>query len=220
MLTDSKLLMKTLTRFLLIVSILFAVLGGPPPALAQALNSKYFAVSHAMSTAGVTHAFVVIPARGGAVPVVTAWSVVTDIADAGKRLAVFSNAPPIVLTGGQQGNAQVSAGATAGVGTNGFAVGDVALIEHSNGLTERVILGVVTVTNIAFAQTPTYTNTYANARLFRCNTNATFIAVTNMVSGSGIIGGIAVGQPMLIEINGTSACRFNAAAGFYDYNTR
>ena len=210
--------MKILTRFLLVLALLLAVFGGPP-ASAQT-DSRWFAVSHAMSTAGVTHAYVVIPARGSAVPVVTTLSVVTDIADASKRLGVFSNAPPIVLVGGQQGNAQVAAGATAGVGTNGFASGDVGIIEHSSGLTERVIIGAVTTTNIAFTQTPTYTNAYANARLFRCGTNATLIAVTNVVGVNALIAGTKVGHPLLIEINGTSACRFNAAGGFYDYNTR
>jgi hypothetical protein len=145
---------------------------------------------------------------------------VTDVAPGSARLSVFSNAPPIVITGGKQSNAQVDAGATAGVGTNGFASGDVALIEHSSGLTERVIIGTVSTTNIAFTQTPTYTNAYANARLYRCNTNAVLVGVTNAVGSFPIIAGVAASQPLLIEINGSAAVRFNAAAGFYDYNTR
>ncbi len=184
------------------------------PPKAHATDSRVFAGS---STAwGATNAWFVIPAVGDKVPVVKYLQVASDLTAA--RITFFSNSAPAIAYADSSGtNIQVTSGTGYG-GTNGFAAGDIIVVRHGNTPTdtyERLRVHAVSTTNITVT-TSLGATIAAGEPFWRQGTNAVICGCTN--SATGLLGtfiqaGIARGQPVLVDINGSSTAIINAIGG-------
>ncbi len=182
---------------------------------AWATNSRVFAVGG--RTFGTTNGWAVVPAVGGKVAVVKLLSVSTDQSPG--RIVVYSNGPPAVTLYDHAitvSNIQVSA-----TGTNGLAAGDVLLAHIGNTPTdkyERLRVVSVSTTNILIAVTSSVPMT-AGTRLYRLGTNQVITGVTNgatSLHNAAFITASEIGQPLLIDIIGTSSLGIiNAVGGEY-----
>lgn len=201
---------------LAIVAIL--MLAGPPEAQGQALQQKYFSIFG--TQAGATNNYVVIPRNGNGAPVVTLLNIISDQAG---RVAVFSNGPPVQITGGTSNTVNVSTNGLPGLGTNGFTVGDVVIVQRSSGIAERMIYTTNTgggVMGLGFGGT-LWTNSFESGDvIYRVNTNFSMLTlltgnVTNL-AGVGTIFAGRYGEPLLIEIITTAAGRIHGVGGFWE----
>lgn len=194
------------------------MLAGPPEAQGQV--ARYFSVGQSPTNLGGANgnAFVLVPARGNASQVVTLLQMIANTNDVNARLAFFTNAPGVQVVAGSTNTVQMTEGAAAGVGTNGFAAGDLVLIQHSSGLVERSLITLVGTTNIILTNVLA-TAVSAGATIYRIGTNMVLNGITNVV-GAVIYASPNIGAPLMIETSITAKATLPAVAGFYEYAIR
>lgn len=183
----------------------------------QVSDPRGFAVGN--TAWGATNAWTIVPEVGGKQAFVLNLEVSTD--NAPGRLTIYTNGMRVVspqpVLGGT--NVQLTTGATAGVGTNGFAAGDTVIIRGETGsdvMYQRAMVHAVGTTNISLKQTLTALG--ANASIWRCGTNQVITAVTNGATSLRAGQFVTVGrrgEPMLIDLIGTAAVFINGAGGEY-----
>lgn len=183
------------------------------------LPAQLFAQSGLKSTAtggtdvGTTLCYAVISANGNnqSAPVLTYLNATSD-----KAASVVQ-----FYTAGTPVRADVASSTTnlvvASGDTNGFAANDVVIIRHlaTDTYERRILTPNTTATNLNLTVAPT--TTVAVGDLIYKATAAGSIPVGNATKelvGPGIYAGQR-GKPLLLEVDGTSACQINAVAASY-----
>lgn len=200
----TKMKTKTFSAVCLTLALLGAFLPGASAQVADKTGHS------AGGTAGTTVSSGILSSRGntGNAPTVTYVSATSDKSTS--KILFYNVATSTGITGA---NTTTSIPVTA---TNGFAANDILIIEHQTTDTyERRIVSSVTATAVVVTVAPT-TATVSGDVLHDCTTASSIPVGAATVSAIG--NGIYVGQakkPLLVEVDGTSACTLNAVTANY-----
>ncbi len=201
-----QLLVSTLALCSLAVTGLAQVPGSPY----TAQNQKAF---FSLGNAGSTIASVIASANAynGGAPCATAYSFTSDLSGA---RAIFYKC--VTNTTANYANTTVSVPVRS---TNDFVSGDIIVIRHTadDSYERRILTTFTSGTNLTVTVAPS-TAVAIGDIIYRCSTNnAGSILVSNATvtsQATGLYHG-QPGCPLLVDLNGTSACSINLVSGFY-----
>lgn len=193
--------MKTLKKFAGIFALMMVM-----AATASAQLSVWAGGGTDVST-NLCYTVVSAASKNNGQPVVTYLNATSDKSASVVQFYDITNAP----TSANYVNSTVTLPVTR---TNGFASGDIIVIQHkSNDTYERRVLTASTgATNLVVTVAPTQAVAVGD-QIYRC-VAAGYIPCGNTtlsLTGEGIYSGRR-SSPLLLEVDGTSACQINAAA--------
>jgi hypothetical protein len=201
---------KTLISALGMTFLAFTGLAQVPGSPYNVQNQKAF---FSLGNAGSTIASVIASANAynGGAPCVTAYSFSSDLSSA---RAIFYKC--VTNTTANYANTTVSVPVRS---TNDFVSGDIIVIRHTadDSYERRILTTFTSGTNLTLTVAPT-TAVAIGDTIYRCSTNnAGSLLISNLTvtaQSTGLYHG-QPGCPLLIDLNGTSACSINLVSGFY-----
>lgn len=147
-------------------------------------------------------------ANGGA-PVVTFLSATSDLSSS--KVQFYTCGAPITVTGA---NSTTTIPAVTN-GVTGWTANAVVVIQHlSTDTYERRIISSVTTTNVVMTAAPTVA-TAAGDRMWVASTAGSIPVGNATVTVTGDCYAGQPQKPLLLEVDGTSACQINAVAAKY-----
>jgi len=160
-----------------------------------------------------TLATALFPAQGRQTPVLVAFSATSDKAGSVVDVYTYDNTKTTVDASSASGQTVLSVTAT-----TGFDTSDRILIQHANGTLETGVVNTIQA-GVSLTLTANLVNTTAvGAVVFELKKVGTFACgattVANYGGPNGIVGGVP-GSPMVIVLDGTSACSINTATVQY-----
>lgn len=175
---------------------------------AFAAAKRHFA---GLGTGATTLSYYITSAMGDGTPRVQYVNVTSD--KAASVLKFYDAGTPIMMTAGQSSTTNFTC-----VGTS-FASNDVVVLRDVSADTyERVVVYGSTATNVTTQAA--ITGTYVAGDLaYEMTANGQFAVAAATVEKNAVGGAIyngTEGEPTLIEVDGTSACKINAIAGIYE----
>lgn len=183
----------------------FAMLALGWPAEAQTFSGGGTDVSTNLN-------YYIVTARGAGTARINFISATSD--KAGSLVTFHTSGAPVTVTAAGAATNTVTA-----VGTGNFAAADVVVVRRAVADTyERAVVDSVTATNITFTANLGGT-TAAGDLLYKASTNAAIpvgnATVTLNAGGGGLYNG-REGRPILVSLDGTSACQINTISGTFE----
>ena len=159
---------------------------------------------------GTQACYVAVAPRASETPVVTFWSATSD--KAGRVIRAYTVGSPLAISA-------ASSGATNYFANTGIAVSNEHVVVVYDVSADACYKRTVSAATTTYVVLDSAVTTAVGDVLYKATEGAARpVGAATVTDGPGIVFAGQEGKPLLLQVDGTSACQINAVGGFYVRN--